>query len=145
MSTEKKYPISKANMKARRAIRTLVQQSEWSGHVSAFPIKVEFKTKSYMDGNWGTTDLKGKGKNRYIEIALDEEYMKTEHGRDLCMVIAVHELAHALTWSGNKKVEDAKSFKYGDHGPDFGIVYAQLWTDLMEGKTSEGDDDDNEV
>ena len=68
MSTENKYPISKENKKARRAIRTLVQQSEWSGHVSAFPIKVEFKTKSYMDGNWGTTDLKGKGKNRYTNF-----------------------------------------------------------------------------
>ena len=142
MSTEKKYPISKANMKARRAIRTLVQQSEWAGHVSAFPIKVEFRSKSYMDGNWGTTDLKGKGKKKYIEIALDEEYMKTEHGRDLCMVIAVHELAHALTWSPNKKVEEANTYKYGVHGPDFGIVYAQLWTDVMEGK---GPEDDNEV
>ena len=86
------------------------------------------------------------GRGRKIKCGkltvFDETYMHTTHGRDLCMVIAVHELAHALTWSPNKKVEEANTYKYGVHGPDFGIVYAQLWTDVMEGK---GPEDDNEV
>ena len=97
-----------------------------------------------MEGCWATTELKGKGKTQYIEIAFDEVYMTTPHGRDLCMVIAIHELAHAITWSGNVKVEEAKSFKYGDHGPEFGIVYAQLWSDLIDGKSPEGLDDNED-
>lgn len=137
--------LSKQNIIARKSLRSLVEQSEWAGHVPAFPIKVSFKHKKYMEGCWATTELKGKGKSQYLEIAFDEIYMTTSHGRDLCMVIAIHELAHALTWSGDIKVEEAKSFKYGDHGPEFGIMYAQLWTDLMEGKSPrDGFDDDTE-
>jgi hypothetical protein len=30
-------------------------------------------------------------------------------------------------------VEQSRKIKYGDHGPDFGVMYAQLWSDLMEG------------
>jgi len=138
--------LSKENIKGRKVIRSLVEQAEWLGHIPPWPIKIKFKSKSYMDATWGTTELKGKGKNQYIELVLDEDCMKTPHGRDLCTVIAVHELAHAITWSGNEKVEDAKTLKYGDHSPEFGFVYAQLWTDLMEGYTAgdEGGDDDNE-
>ena len=136
--------LSKENMKGRKAIRSLIEQSEWAGHVPAFPIKAVFKPKTTMEDCWATTDLKGTGKNKYIEIAFDETYMNTPHGRDLCMVIAVHELAHALTWSPNKKVEEAKTYKYGVHGPDFGIVYAQLWTDVMEGKSPEDEDGSEE-
>jgi len=124
--------LSKQDIQGRSSIRSLAKQSEWLGHVSAFPIKFGFKSKTYMAGNWGTTEIKGLGKNKHIEISLGEDYMKTPHGRELCMVIAIHELAHALTWSANEKVEDAKSYKYGDHGPEFGIVYAQLWSDVMD-------------
>jgi len=46
----------------------------------------------------------------------------------------VHELAHAFTWVGDLEVEESRTSKYGVHGPDFGIVYAQLWTDLIEGR-----------
>lgn len=129
--------LSKENIKGRKAVRTLIEQSEWAGHVSSFPIKVAFKSRKHMEDCWATTELRGKGKKKYIEIAFDEIYMTTPHGRDLCVVIAIHELAHALTWSSDIKVEDAKSFKYGDHGPEFGFVYAQLWTDLMSSQTPE--------
>lgn len=128
-----KYPISKENVRARKQIRELVREAELSGHTPAFPIKVSFKPHSYMKDNYGTTELKGTGNKKYIEICLDEEYMKTQPGRDLCLVITIHELAHAFTWSGNQKVEESKTHKYGDHGPEFGFVYAQLWSDLMEG------------
>ena len=136
--------LSKENINGRKTVRTLIKQSEWSGHIPAFPITVAFKPKKSMEGCWATTELKGKGKTQYIEIAFDEVYMTTPHGRDLCMVIAIHELAHAITWSGNVKVEEAKSFKYGDHGPEFGIVYAQLWSDLIDGKSPEGLDDNED-
>ena len=46
----------------------------------------------------------------------------------------IHELAHAFTWVGDSIVEEGRTCKYGVHGPDFGIVYAQLWTDLIEGR-----------
>ena len=58
--------------------------------------------------------------------------MTTAHGRDLCVTLLIHELAHVYTWSSNQRIEDAKIAKYGDHGPEFGIVYAQLWTDLID-------------
>jgi len=130
---KKNSVLSKENISRRREIRDLVRMAEEEGHVCSFPIKVKFRGKSYMNGDWGSTEIKGMGKNKYIEISLDEGRMKTKDGRDLCLMTFVHELAHAIVWGNNEKVENAKFLKYGDHGPDFGIVYAQLWSDLMGG------------
>lgn len=136
--------LSRENRSRRREIRRLVERAEIHGHISSFPIKVVFKPSPAMDYDWAYALLKGSGKNRYFEIAFDERYMNTSHGRDLCVALTIHELAHVFTWSGNEKVEDAKTAKYGDHGPDFGVVYARLWTDLMENYDLEDGDDDNE-
>lgn len=124
--------LTKENRKARKIIRSFIDHANLHGHISAFPIRVSFKSSSYMDGSWGHVNLRGSEKNKYLELAINEEYMKTSHGRELCMVISVHELAHAFTWASDEKVEEAKTEKYGDHGPEFGVVYAQLWTDLMD-------------
>jgi len=132
--------LSKENKATRKLLRDLVQHAEWLGHVPYFPIKVVFKHEKQMDDCYATTELKGKGSKRYIEIAFDEEYLKTSHGRDLCKVNMIHELAHALTWSNNTRVEEARTMKYGTHGPEFGIVYAQLWEDLIEGRPEEHED-----
>ena len=138
--------LSKENNKGRKLVRTLVEHAGLMGHVAAFPIRVVFKPS--LDC-FGHADLKGSGNNRYFELALDSEFMETTHGRDLCVVIAVHELAHIYTWTGNDTVEEAKTNKYGSHGPEFGVVYAQLWTDLMDGVygnstlVSNGNDDNN--
>ena len=126
--------LSKENKKARKFLRALVEQAEWMGHTAHYPIKVAFYPAKKMDDCYATTELKGRGKKKYFEIAFDEDYLNTPHGRDLCRVNMIHELAHAYTWIGNFDVESARTMKYGVHGPDFGIVYAQLWTDLMEGR-----------
>ena len=126
--------LSKENKKARRYIRSLVEQADWMGHVACHPIKVVFLPPEKMEDCFATTELKGKGNKKYIEIAFDEEYLNSSHGRDLCRVNMVHELAHAFTWVSDLEVEESRTSKYGVHGPDFGIVYAQLWTDLIEGR-----------
>ena len=122
--------LTKENVLGRKAIRDIVRYAEVLGHVATFPIKVVFNPTVDC---FGHAELKGTGKNQYFELALGSNYMKTPAGRDLCMIVAIHELAHIYTWSGDPRVEEAKTLKYGDHGPEFGIVYAQLWTDLMEG------------
>jgi hypothetical protein len=123
--------LSKENLKARRELRKLVYRAEVLDHIAEFPIKMVFLDSKQMDDNWADVVLKGKGSKRYFQVAFDEKYMKTPHGRDLCYINAIHELAHVFTWNTCPKVETAKSIKYGEHGPDFGVVYAQLWTDLM--------------
>jgi len=133
--------LTKENTLGRKAIRDIVKYAEVLGHVSSFPIKVVFV--DFVDC-FGHAELKGSGKKQYFELALDSKYMKTPHGRDLCMVVAIHELAHIYTWSGDPHVEEAKTLKYGDHGPEFGIVYAQLWTDLMEGYIPGVDEEEEE-
>ena len=132
--------LSKENLKGRKEIRKLIERAEILGQVSHLPVKVSFKPSSVMDGDWGHVQKKSK----YFELALDEKYMQTPHGRELCVVVAVHELAHIYSWSSNPRVEAAREAKYGEHGPEFGVVYAQLWSDLMDSDYEYGDDEEGE-
>ena len=125
--------LTKENKKGRKEIREYVANAEVLGHIPEFPVKVVFVEESAMDGMWATCELKGKGSKRHFELAFESTLMTSPHGREFCVSMIPHELAHVHTWSSSKKVEQARQSKYGDHGPDFGVMYAQLWTDLMEG------------
>ena len=125
--------LTNENKKGRKEIREYVANAEVLGHIPEFPVKVVFIEESRMGGVWATCELKGKGAKRYFELAFESALMTTPHGRDFCVSMIPHELAHVHTWSSSKKVEQARESKYGDHGPDFGVMYAQLWSDLMEG------------
>jgi hypothetical protein len=127
--------LSKENKACRKELRKLVEYAEVLGHESIYPIKVVFNSFPDYEGrcpSYAYAQVKGKGNNRHFEIGFDEKYVTTPHGRDLCTTLLVHELAHVYTWSADQRIEDAKTAKYGEHGPEFGIVYAQLWTDLMD-------------
>ena len=127
--------LSKENKICRKELRKLVEYAEVLGHESAYPIKLVFPMFPEWQDNhpdYAYAQVKGKGKNRHFEIGFNSKYMTTAHGRDLCVTLLIHELAHVYTWSADQRIEDAKIAKYGDHGPEFGIVYAQLWTDLMD-------------
>ena len=132
--------LTKENIKGRKEIRKLIERAEILGHVSHLPIKVVFKPSSAMDGSWGDVEKKSK----HFVLSFDDKYMQTPHGRELCIVIAVHELAHIYSWSSNPRVEAARDAKYGEHGPEFGVVYAQLWSDLMDSDYEYGDDENIE-
>ena len=138
--------LTKENKKGRKEVREYIARSEVLGHIPEFPIRVIFSDESKMDGMWATCELKGKGSKKYFEIAFESALMTSPHGRDFCISMIPHELAHVHTWSSSKKVEQARQAKYGDHGPDFGVMYSQLWHDLMEGPclTAEREDDDDE-
>ena len=128
-----KENISKENRNRRKEIRNMVKEAVALGHVAVFPIKVSFRSSSAMEYDWACAVLKGEGKDRYFDVSFEARFVNSDLGRDLCLTLLVHELAHVFTWSENKEVEDAKTAKYGEHGPEFGVVYAQLWTDLMNG------------
>ena len=136
--------LSKENLEVRKELRQFIYDAEVLGHITQFPVKVVFFESSRMDGDWANCELKGKGHNRYFQIAFDKKFMSTPTGRDFCISMMPHELAHALTWSSSKKVESARTLKYGDHSPEFGIIYAQLWTDLIESSWDEEEEDNEE-
>lgn len=138
--------LTKENKKGRKEIREYVTRAEILGHVPEFPVRVVFVDESKMEGNFASCELKGKGSKRYFEIAFEDKLMTTPHGRDFAICTLPHELAHVHTWSSSKKVEQSRHKKYGDHGPDFGVMYAQLWTDLMENPciASEREKEDDE-
>ena len=68
--------LTKENRKARKTIRTFVEQAGQHGHIAAFPIRGAFRSSTYMEGSWADVGLKGSEKNRYLELSINEEYMK---------------------------------------------------------------------
>ena len=104
-----------------------------TGNYKEFTLK-NFRFEEDINKNGGIKDVLKSGQNLLVQIVKEPISTKGPRlsselsiaGRYLVLVPFSNRI------SVSQRIEDAKIAKYGDHGPEFGIVYAQLWTDLMD-------------